>query len=403
MSTVKDYILQNWPNTIRENKEDKGNLIGLPKPYTVPCMDGMFQELYYWDTYFTNVGLILSGMVEQAKNNVDNMLYLIDRYGFMPNGSRTFYLSRSQPPFLSQMVREVYKITGDKLWLRKAYDGLTKEYAFWQQERMTPVGLERYYGQMEDKTAFGAYMCERFSMPVPEDKATVEEYGACMLSFAESGWDCTSRVGLKGHEYVWADLNALLYGMEQNMAGFATILANGEAPMWASRAAIRKAKMDELLWDEAIGGFCDYRFVEQKRGDLISTAMFYPLFAGAADERQAAKTVALLAKLEQPYGVACCEAREDIADLQWDYPHGWACQQYVVIQGLLRYGYTEDAKRIARKYTSVVEANFETTHNLWEKYNVVTGLVSETKEYETPPMMGWSAGVYLACLNILEK
>ena len=106
-SKPKEFILDNWDKVIRENKEDKDTLIGLPYPYTVPCISGMFQEMYYWDTYFTNVGLILSGRIDQAKNNVDNMSYLISRYGFMPNGNRTRYLNNSQPPFLSMMVMEI--------------------------------------------------------------------------------------------------------------------------------------------------------------------------------------------------------------------------------------------------------------------------------------------------------
>ena len=107
-SMVKEYIRANIGKTIRTNLEDKSDLIGLPYPYTVPCADGSFQEMYYWDTYFTNVGLLEFGMAEQAKNNTDNVLYMIERYGFMPNGSRTYYLSRSQPPYASLMVKDVY-------------------------------------------------------------------------------------------------------------------------------------------------------------------------------------------------------------------------------------------------------------------------------------------------------
>ena len=110
---VREYIGSNWDNTTRFFTEDNDTLIGLPYPYTVPCCEGTFQEMYYWDVYFTNVGLIKSGRLSQAKNNADNMCYLINKFGFMPNGNRTYYLSRSQPPFLSQMVRCIYEKTED--------------------------------------------------------------------------------------------------------------------------------------------------------------------------------------------------------------------------------------------------------------------------------------------------
>ena len=111
-TNVKAFILKNWDKTVRTNTENQGDLIGLPKPYTVPCIEGTFQEMYYWDTYFTNIGLLLSGKVEQAINNTENIAYLIERYGKMPNGSRTFYLNRSQPPFFSQAVRDIFEVTG---------------------------------------------------------------------------------------------------------------------------------------------------------------------------------------------------------------------------------------------------------------------------------------------------
>lgn len=118
--TVKDYITDNFPKTIRCNKKDSGTLIGLPHRYTVPCTSDMFEELYYWDIYFINAGLLAEGNTELAKDNIDNMLYMVDKFGFMPNGNRTYYLDRSQPPFLSQMIRELYEVSRDKEWLAKA-------------------------------------------------------------------------------------------------------------------------------------------------------------------------------------------------------------------------------------------------------------------------------------------
>src|SRR5690606_35429193 len=135
VAAVLDYIKDNWHKCLRENREDSGSLLGLPCPYTVTCPEGMFQEMYYWDTYFTNQVLARQGLFNLAKNNTDNLLYLADKYGFVPNGSRTYYLDRSQPPYLSMMVREVYEESKDRRWLEKAYAVLKKEYGFWMTRR----------------------------------------------------------------------------------------------------------------------------------------------------------------------------------------------------------------------------------------------------------------------------
>ncbi len=400
MREVEQYIYDNWDKVIRENRADDGTLIGLPFPYTVPCAEGTFQELYYWDTYFTNVGLILSGRTNLAKNNVDNMLFLIERYGFMPNGSRTFYQYRSQPPFLSEMVKDIFDKTGDTAWLAEAYATLTREYAFWQKDRLTDTGLNRYYGQLTSFADNADAICERLGIPLPTDAAEKERLGESAYSTYESGWDCTSRFALYAQDIVPVDLNALLYGMEKNMARFSRILGNGDEGRWSQRAEQRRARMNAVLWDDGVGGFCDYDFRNKEKRTLASTAMFYPLFFGAADDRQTAKTVGLLPRLEFPYGLAGCEDREDVMGLQWDYPNGWACQQYMVIRALDERGYRVDAVRLARKYVALVEKVFRQTGSLWEKYNVTDGTVSVNKEYETPTMMGWSAGVYLYCLKI---
>lgn len=404
-NTPKEFILDNWDKVIRENKEDNDTLIGLPYPYTVPCIGGMFQEMYYWDTYFTNVGLILSGRINQAKNNVDNMCYLISRYGFMPNGNRTGYLSRSQPPFLSIMVMEIYDETKDKEWLAEKYETLKTEYAFWQNNRKTENGLARYFGKTDDheyRLKFGRYLYSRFGMDAPTDEATLCEASGCMYSFAESGWDCTTRFGLRGQYFNAIDLNCLLYSLESNLSKISEILG-GDSTEYKAAAENRKALIDKYLWSDEKGTYFDYDFQRKEQNNIHSTAAFYALLCELTTQEKAEKIKATLPKLEQLYGLTCTEKLRDSYELQWDYPNGWACQQFVAIKGLLNYGFTDDAKRIAEKYVAVVDKNFATTENLWEKYNVVTGEISTAKEYKSPEMMGWSAGVYLYCLKLLEK
>lgn len=403
MKNAEKYIYDNWDNVIRKNTEDNDTLIGLPFSYTVPCAEGTFQELYYWDTYFTNIGLIISNRIDIAKNNVDNMLYLVKRFGFMPNGNRTYFKYRSQPPFLSEMVKDIFEKTLDTVWLAEAYKTLKTEYDFWQGYRTTSTKLNRYFGQLKTFKESAPDICDRMGMALPDNDAECELLGQSFYSIGESGWDCSSRFTMYSQNIIPVDLNSLLYGMENNMAEFSKILKLNDTDMWLNRADKRLELMNKIMWDEKIGAFCDYDFVNQNKRTLVSTAMFYPMLFGASSKAQTKSAVKLLEKLEFKYGVSACENRNDILNLQWDYPNGWACQQYIVIKALAENGYIEDAIRIAKKYATLVEKVFEETGHLWEKYNVVTGEVSVNREYETPTMMGWSAGVYLYCIKFIEK
>ena len=154
--------------------------------------------------------------------------------------------------------------------------------------------------------------------------------------------------------------------------------------------------------DNGEGLLLDYNFVTGKQSKIFSAASLYPLFAGLADKKHAEALVKNLHRLETEYGILTCEKNDAEGIFQWDYPNGWACLQYIAIVGLDRYGYTEEAKRTAEKYIRLVDKVFDETGNLWEKYDVVNGSVVVGCEYETPPMMGWSAGVYLAALNRLS-
>ena len=195
----------------------------------------------------------------------------------------------------------------------------------------------------------------------------------------------------------------MLYGMEQNMAFFAKELGNNEQEEWLDRAKKRLELMNEFLWNEELGVFCDYDFVNKKQSTLLTPAVFVPLFTGLATKEQASKIVKALDKLETEFGLVSSEYRDDLLDGQWDYPHGWPPSHYIAIRGLLEYGFETEAKRIAKKLKDLMEKHFETTGFLWEKYNVVTGEISITQEYQTPPIMGWCASIYLYCKDLLEK
>lgn len=389
---VQEYIENHWDETIKENRQDKGTLIGMPYPYCVPAV-GYFDEMYYWDTFFTNKGLALAGRMAQVKNNTDNMLYLVDKYGYMPNGNRTYYLKNSQPPFLSMMVRDVYGYYKDGAWLRGAYDVLGMEYEFWMAKRRTACGLNGYGGaltpDMYEEMAAG--YSERFGgMPEGSLRDIAMHYVIC----CESGWDINPRWQTEGCHYAPVDLNSLLYGFEKNMEYFAQKLQNGQEGLWSRRAGNRKSRMFELM-DDGSGILLDYNFDKGQLSPVLSAASFYPLFVKLADQKQAEALVRQLPRLEAEYGLLTCEKGSAAGNYQWDYPNGWSCIQYIAVIGLDNYGYREEARRLALKHTLLVEKVFEETGNLWEKYNVVEGNINVSNEYEMPAMMGWTAGVYL--------
>lgn len=390
---VTNYIEYHWDDTIKYNPEDNGTLIGLPYPYSIPSV-GHFDEMYYWDTYFTNKGLAVSGRMEQVKNNTGDMLYLVDRYGFMPNGNRTGYLTRSQPPFLSYMVRDVYDFYKDADWLSSAYKSLEKEYSFWQNERNTECGLNRYLGGTDPNDYEGLAKCfnDRCSyMPDAPDK----DIATHVIMTCESGWDVTPRWEFEGFDYAPVDLNSLLYGFEKNMEYFSLQLNNKQEKLWQQRAEHRKSLMLKYM-DNGSGILLDYNYKKESLSTVFSVASLFPLFVGLADEHHAKAIKLHLSELEAEHGILTCVKNDVPGTYQWDYPNGWACLQYIAIMGLDRYGYKTDALRIAKKFVNLIDKVFDETNNLWEKYNVVEGNINVSNEYEMPPMLGWTAGVYLA-------
>lgn len=403
MRDVVRFIEENFSQTIRLNKQGNDTLIGLPYPYTVPCIDHMFQEMYYWDTYFTNIGLLTAGNVEQAKNNVNNIMYLVERYGYMPNGNRTYYLNRSQPPFLFLMVKEVFKYEEDLEWLQKAYKILEKEYYFWQTKRMGPNGLNVYGNPQgldaQDVLSLSEELAMRRGSYIAKKEEEKELVAHAMLTFCESGWDCTSRFEFQGQNYNPVDLNSLLYGFECYMKEISNILGNGEDTLWGGRAHTRKEKMNQYLWNEERQLYMDWNYDEEYFSPVASAASLYPLFFKMCENIKGEEQ--LLYRLLLKYGVSATEPGDFDAGLQWDYPNVWAPLQYMAFIGCKNYGYDELAEEIAVRYTTLIEKGFEDTGNLWEKYDGNTGVVAN-QDYKAPAMMGWTAGVYIYFKHYLE-
>lgn len=392
------YIIENWKNTVRERKEDGNQKMGLPYPYTVPCIKEQFDDMYYWDTYFTNKGLICSENVTLAKNNVDNIAHLINRWGYMPNGSHFDFLGRSQPPFFGAMVKDVYDKIKDKNWLKNVYSAIEKEYKFWTEKRSTPSGLNRYYGDYTEKECANFYIGVKNRIKTEERDPSLA--GLDYFAEAESGWDFTARFNGRCTDFNPVDLNCILYMTENSAAFICLELGLSSAKIWQDRAEKRKKLVNSLCFNKEKGVYLDYNYKTKTHSEIISCASFFPYFCGVAEKENIGGLKKTLSALEMQYALTAAEKTQN--NYQWGYPNAWAPLHYVCVYALDKYGLKEDAERIAKKYVSLVDKNYEKTGGLWEKYNAETGGIDAVSEYGTPQMMGWTAGTYLSLKDYIE-
>ena len=404
MQSLSDYIKANWAKTIRtHDKVDDGVYFKLPKPFTVPGLSDGFNFFYYWDTYFTNIGLIIDGMVEQAENNLENMAFLIYRLGYMPNGDRL--INRTQPPFFTRGVYDLYKATGDKRVIEKFIHPITIEFDFFETDRQTPCGLCGYKHNATNAYLWSCYdyMVDRVGLTGQTEYDKLELVSD-LLSLCESGWDFAPRCESKSspfsaREFAFLDLNCILYDAETKASEMLSVIGDKEkSEKYLSRALNRKNLINELMRDKDTGVYYDYNFKEDRLSSVLSAVSFMPFALGISCDKNAMfKT---LEKLEFEHGISACEYRKDKIQLQWDYPMMWPSNVYFAVEGLKALGLFEHAKRVADKYTVTLESVYAETGKLWEKYDAVSGKVAFTPEYETPPMMGWTAGVYKHLKNI---
>ncbi len=370
-------------------------LLYLPHPYVVP--GGRFNEMYGWDSYFIQVGLLRDGETARARDLVDNFTYQIRHYGTLLNANRTYFLSRSQPPFLTRMLLGVYEKTNDRDWLRAAWPAVESYYRFWTTEPhlIRDLGLSRYYDLGEgpapevvsdERDAEGRTHYDRVreyyrAHAVPDyDLAHYYDAKADRLtdlfykgdrSMRESGFDPSNRFGpfsVDVIHYAPVCLNVLLYQMEKDGADIARILGQTAASrQYEERARARQARIDERLWDETAGLYLDYGFRAGKRRHYPFLTTFYPLWAGIASRAQAARVVKNLPLFETAGGL---RTSTQVTGSQWDAPFAWAPLQLLAVQGLRRYGYHEDADRISRKFVGLVAKEFTEHGTIVEKYDV---------------------------------
>ena len=300
---VREFIRDNWHTTVQHCTADTATLIGLPYPYTVPTAGAMFREMYYWDTFFTNEGLVRDGHPELAKGNTDNLLYMVRRFGKVYNGSRTYYEARSQTPYHSMMVDRIYRLTGDKQWLADAYQTLKEEYGFWMRERLTPTGLNRYGSSASDALVdeFLVTGGKRLGTDLFDKGYTPERLHKLGLDFvaeAESGWDFNPRYDRRCTDFCPLDLNANLFMYEVNFARFAQELGRtDEIREWIAKAELRRARILQYCYDPEAKQFYDYDYVNGRRSDVLSGAVFALLYSGAVPREYAGDIVQALIPL----------------------------------------------------------------------------------------------------------
>jgi alpha,alpha-trehalase len=408
-------------------------LLYLPEPYVVP--GGRFNEMYGWDSYFIQLGLLRDGRIPLARDMADNFLYEIRQYGKILNANRTYYLSRSQPPFLTQMLLGVYQRTHDRQWLEAAVPPVEAYYRYWTGEpHLTPAtGLSRYFDLGEgpapevvasERDSEGRTHYElvrqyfRTHKVTAYDSAQYYDAAADRLtplfykgdrSMRESGFDPSSRFGpfnIDILHYNPVCLNSLLYLMETETAEIMGILnRTPEQALWTKRAQRRAALVNNLMWDQHDGLYYDYEFVHHRLRPYPFLTTFYPLWAGIASREQAARVLANLHIFEQPGGLQTSTNR---SGNQWDAPFGWAPLEYIAIEGLRRYGYHTDADRIAMKFLTLVRDQYRQTGTILEKYDVVrrsTDLAGQIRfGYRSNEAgFGWTNAVFTALYDALPE
>jgi alpha,alpha-trehalase len=421
--SVSIVPLPKHPSHIREQ-----GLLYLPYPYVVP--GGRFNEMYGWDSYFIQLGLLRDGEIELAKDMAGNLLYEVREYGQVLNANRTYYLTRSQPPFLSEMVLGVYRRTKDRAWLANALPTLQAYYQFWVREPhlTASTGLSRYY-DLGEGPAPEVLAAE----PTYYEKArdylrshTIHDYDAGQYydraknrlkplfyqgdrSMRESGFDPSNRFGPFNVDIIHYNpvcLNSLLYLMEVQLAEISDILGHAEdAQAWRARATDRAAKVNRYMWDEKDGLYYDFNFATEHMRRYPFLTTFYPLWTGIATPEQAARVVENLSKFEKPGGLQTSTL--DSGD-QWDAPFGWAPLQWIAVEGLRRYGYKKDADRISLAFLSLVQQEYSKFGNIDEKYDVVHRASKVNGEirygYNTnEPGFGWTNAVYEVLYDQLDS
>ncbi len=387
-----EYIDAYWSRVVRNQMKDDGTLIGLPYPYMCANHD-MFKELYYWDSYFIILGLEHTRHEEHVVHITENVLYLMERFGRVPNASRYYHLSRSQPPFMTSMIRKAFsyrKRRGDSYedlagWLKCAYTIATTEYnQVWRgkkfpDEREVYQGLSRFY----DLNIWH------------------------LAAEAESGWDMTPRFEDRCLDFIPIDLNCLLHQYERDFIGICRRLGlENEAEEWTRIREARREAIINALWDEDTGFFYDFDYRRGRRSNFRTVAAYFALWSELATPEQARRMIEThLPVFEHLGGVVTTERYEPGPgefSKQWAWPNGWAPLHWIVVSGLMKYGYQVEAQRIAFRWLDLVNSVFRTNGVNFEKYDVVHFRRATPDRYPDQAGFGWTNAIFRRFTEFIE-
>ncbi|MEP9205671.1 alpha,alpha-trehalase [Enterobacter roggenkampii] len=417
--SLREHIDDLWPVLTRttdkaSNKWD--SLLPLPKPYVVP--GGRFREVYYWDSYFTMLGLAESDHWDKISDMVDNFAYEIDTFGHIPNGNRSYYLSRSQPPFFSLMVELL--ATHDSDALKKYRPQMEKEYAYWMDgvDALQPGQANKRVVKLDDGAVLNRYWDDR-DTPRPEswlddvntaksnpNRPATEIYRD-LRSAAASGWDFSSRwmddpqkLGtIRTTSIVPVDLNALMFKMEKLLARASQESGDAaSASKYETLATARQKAIESHLWNDKEGWYADYDLKSKKVRNQLTAAALFPLYVKAAAQDRAEKVAAATSsRLLKPGGIATTTVN---SGQQWDAPNGWAPLQWVAAEGLQNYGQEKVSMDVTWRFLKNVQHTYDREKKLVEKYDVsTTGTGGGGGEYPLQDGFGWSNGVTLKMLD----
>ncbi len=419
--SLREHIDGLWPVLTRttDKASEYDSLLPLPKPYVVP--GGRFREVYYWDSYFTMLGLAESGQWQLVQDMVDNFAHELDRYGHIPNGNRSYYLSRSQPPFFSLMVELLASHGGEEVY-SKYLPQLHKEYDYWMADAdsVKPGEASQRVVRLKDGVILNRYWDAR---DVPRTESYMDDIATAqknpernkaelyrdLRAGAASGWDFSSRwfdkpddlSTIRVTRIVPVDLNALLFKLEKTIAHASRVAKQDkESQRFSELAEKRQAAINRYLWDEKQGWYADYNWQQNSVRPQLTAATLYPLFVEAAHEDKAKRTAAAVEKqLLKEGGLVTTNVNNG---QQWDAPNGWAPLQWVAVAGLNHYRQQPLAKEIGIRFLTNVQNTYDKEHKLVEKY-VVEGKGlggGGGGEYPLQDGFGWTNGVTLKLMDL---
>ncbi len=421
---MREHLHAQWKHLVRHPKKEHAlsSLIQLPNPYIVP--GGRFREMFYWDSYFSIVGLLESNEDELAYGMIKNFAFLVEKYGYIPNGNRSYFLGRTQPPFFASMLKSYGKKHGLSTVSQYAKH-LETEYVYWMDGfEEVPEGpyvgkhlivlengvyFNRYYGEKDIARAEAFGKETRWAQGFTGEKRN--QFFRHLRTVCESGWDFSSRwykngmhkSTIEAMDLIPVDLNSLMYTVESTIAEFAEYNGDSEkANRFYELAEKRKSLINEYHFDDKTGAYQDFNMHTLEKTGRLTLAMMYPLFAGVAEAEHAES----VSKFAERYFLKKGGLSTTLIDSgeQWDYPNGWAPLQYIAVEGLRQYKQNDFALTVAERWLALNERVYQSDGKMMEKYNVVDPDVKAGGgEYPNQDGFGWTNGVDLAFYRLLDE